>query len=51
MVSIENITVLKKAEEYLRYLGTHDVMTELYNRAFFESFCWTWRRTARIRSR
>jgi diguanylate cyclase (GGDEF)-like protein len=36
MISIENITVLKQAEEYLRYLGTHDVMTELYNRAFFE---------------
>ena len=36
LISIENITVLKKAEEYLRYLGTHDVMTELYNRAFFE---------------
>jgi diguanylate cyclase (GGDEF)-like protein len=36
MISIENITVLKKAEEYLRYLGTHDVMTELYNRVFFE---------------
>jgi diguanylate cyclase (GGDEF)-like protein len=35
-ISIENITVLKKTEEYLRYLGTHDVMTELYNRAFFE---------------
>ncbi|MGE5463051.1 MAG: GGDEF domain-containing protein [Syntrophothermus sp.] len=35
-ISIENITVLKKAEEYLRYLGTHDVMTELYNRAYFE---------------
>jgi diguanylate cyclase (GGDEF)-like protein len=36
MLSIENITVLKQAEEYLRYLGTHDVMTDLYNRAFFE---------------
>jgi diguanylate cyclase (GGDEF)-like protein len=36
MISIENITVLKQAEEYLRYLGTHDVMTELYNRSFFE---------------
>jgi diguanylate cyclase (GGDEF)-like protein len=36
MISIENITVLKQAEEYLRYLGTHDVMTGLYNRAFFE---------------
>ena len=36
MISIENITVLKQAEEYLRYLGTHDVTTELYNRSFFE---------------
>ena len=36
MITIENITVLKQAEEYLRYLGTHDVMTELHNRAFFE---------------
>ena len=36
LISIENITLLKKAEEYLRYLGTHDVMTELYNRAYFE---------------
>ena len=36
LISIENITVLKKAEEYLRYLGTHDVMTELYNRAYFD---------------
>lgn len=35
-VAIQDITVRKKAEEYLRYLGTHDVMTGLYNRAYFE---------------
>ncbi len=36
LVSIQDITARKKAEEYLQYLGTHDVMTGLYNRAFFE---------------
>ncbi len=36
LVSIQDITSRKKAEEYLRYLGTHDAMTSLYNRAFFE---------------
>lgn len=36
LVSIEDITARKKAEDYLRYLGTHDVMTGLYNRAYFE---------------
>ena len=36
LVAIQDITARKKAEEYLRYLGTHDVMTGLYNRAFFE---------------
>jgi len=36
LVAIHNITARKKAEEYLRYLGTHDAMTGLYNRAFFE---------------
>lgn len=35
-VAIQDITARKKAEDYLRYLGTHDVMTGLYNRAFFE---------------
>lgn len=35
-VAIQDITARKKAEEYLRYLGTHDVMTGLYNRAYFE---------------
>ena len=35
-VAIQDITAQKKAEEYLRYLGTHDVMTGLYNRAFFD---------------
>lgn len=36
LVSIQDITARKKAEEYLLYLGTHDVMTGLYNRAYFE---------------
>ena len=36
LVAIQDISARKKAEEYLRYLGTHDVMTGLYNRAYFE---------------
>jgi diguanylate cyclase (GGDEF)-like protein len=36
LVALQDITARKKAEEYLRYLGTHDVMTGLYNRAFFD---------------
>ena len=36
MVAVQDITARKKAEDYMRYLGTHDVMTGLYNRAFFE---------------
>ncbi|MBK9209231.1 MAG: GGDEF domain-containing protein [Anaerolineales bacterium] len=36
LVSIQDITARKKAEEYLRYLGTRDVMTGLYNRGYFE---------------
>jgi diguanylate cyclase (GGDEF)-like protein len=36
MVAILDVTARKKAEEYLRFLGTHDVMTGLYNRTFFE---------------
>jgi diguanylate cyclase (GGDEF)-like protein len=36
LVSISDITARKRAEEYLKYLGTHDVLTGLYNRAYFE---------------
>jgi diguanylate cyclase (GGDEF)-like protein len=36
LVSIVDITARKKAEAYLKYLGTHDVLTGLYNRAYFE---------------
>jgi diguanylate cyclase (GGDEF)-like protein len=36
VVAIQDISARKKAEEYLRYLGTHDVMTGLYNRAYFQ---------------
>jgi diguanylate cyclase (GGDEF)-like protein len=36
LVSLTDITARRKAENYLRYLGTHDVLTGLFNRAFFE---------------
>jgi diguanylate cyclase (GGDEF)-like protein len=36
LVAIQDITARKKAENYLRYLGSHDVMTGLYNRTYFE---------------
>jgi len=36
MVAILDITARHKAEEYMRYLGTHDILTGVYNRAFFE---------------
>ncbi len=36
MVSLSDITVRKRTENYLRYLGTHDVLTGLFNRAHFE---------------
>lgn len=32
-----DITERKRIEEQLRYLGTHDVLTGLYNRAYFEA--------------
>lgn len=35
-VAIQDITARKKAEDYLRYLGTHDALTGLYNRTYFE---------------
>ncbi len=35
LVSIEDITARKHAEDYLKYLGTHDVLTGLYNRTYF----------------
>ncbi|MGE3867965.1 MAG: diguanylate cyclase [Pseudorhodoplanes sp.] len=34
-VALTDITARKKAEAYLEYLGTHDVLTKLYNRSFF----------------
>ena len=35
-VALVDITARKKAEAYLEYLGKHDVLTQLHNRAFFE---------------
>jgi len=34
-VALTDITARKKAEVYLEFLGTHDVTTKLYNRAFY----------------
>ena len=34
-VALTDITARKKAEAYLEYLGTHDVLTKLYNRTFY----------------
>jgi diguanylate cyclase (GGDEF)-like protein len=34
-VALTDITARKKAEAYLEYLGTHDVLTRTMNRAFF----------------
>lgn len=36
LVALEDVTARRKAEDYLLYLGTHDVMTGLYNRAYYE---------------
>jgi len=36
IASLSDITNRKKMEEQLRYLSTHDVLTGLYNRAYFE---------------
>jgi len=34
-IALTDITARKKAEVYLEFLGTHDVTTKLFNRAFF----------------
>jgi diguanylate cyclase (GGDEF)-like protein len=34
-VAIADITARKKAEAYLEYLGSHDVLTTLHNRSFY----------------
>lgn len=34
-IALTDITARKKAETYLEFLGTHDVLTKLYNRAFY----------------
>lgn len=37
IVSIIDVTERKQAEDRMRYLSTHDVLTGLYNRNFFEA--------------
>lgn len=34
-LALTDITARKKAEAYLEYLGTHDVLTKLFNRSFY----------------
>lgn len=34
-IALTDITARKKAEAYLEYLGNHDVLTQLYNRAYY----------------
>jgi len=36
VVSLVDISERKRMEDSLRYMGTHDSLTDLYNRAFFE---------------
>ena len=36
LVSITDITARKRSDEYLRYLGTHDTLTGLFNRSHFD---------------
>jgi len=37
LIIISNITERKRYEEKLKYVSTHDSLTELYNRAFYET--------------
>ncbi|MBY4895691.1 GGDEF domain-containing protein [Cupriavidus sp. AU9028] len=36
LVSLTDITARKKAEAYVEFLGKHDVLTKLHNRAYYE---------------
>ena len=36
LISITDISARKKAEAYMNYLGTHDVLTGMFNRAYFD---------------
>ena len=47
LVAISDITERKKAEAYLSYLGTHDMLTGLSNRGYFEERCAQMQREAR----
>jgi diguanylate cyclase (GGDEF)-like protein len=36
LISISDISARKKVEAYMKFLGTHDVLTGLHNRAYFD---------------
>ncbi len=50
-VALTDITARKKAEAYLEYLGTHDVLTKLLNRSFYVDELNRLERKGRSRSR
>ena len=39
IVSLNDITARKQTEHYMQYLGTHDALTGLYNRHYFQEEC------------
>ena len=47
LLAISDITARKKAEAYLSYLGTHDVLTALKNRTHYNDACHRLEREAR----
>lgn len=48
LVAISDITARKKAEAYLSYLGTHDVLTGLRNRSYFDDRRAEWQKEGRF---
>jgi len=39
LIAVSDITARKKADAHIAYLGTHDMLTGLFNRGYFEQHC------------
>ncbi|MDB5807471.1 MAG: diguanylate cyclase [Betaproteobacteria bacterium] len=39
LIAISDVTARKKADAHIAYLGTHDMLTGLFNRGYFEKHC------------